>query len=296
MAHLLLLGSGYSAAYIAERFLKAGFRVSATTRDCTHQEQAKKPMPSAVTLIETNYHDFTLPADCTHLIMTAPVSLEEDDILWSQITKAVHQAVQLQWIGYLSTTSVYGDAEGAWVVETASLNPSSPRAHKRALAEEKWTALAREKAIALDIFRLTGIYGPGRSAIDSLRAGRARMIIKENQVFNRIHVADIAAVCFAAVDHSTNQAECRVFNVSDGQPAPPQDVITFAAEMMGVPCPPAIPFAQADLSPMAHSFYSENKRIDNGKMLAELAVDLNYPTYQDGLRAIWAGMSQESVK
>jgi nucleoside-diphosphate-sugar epimerase len=169
------------------------------------------------------------------------------------------------------------------VDETAPVRPTSERSLRRAQAEQAWMAFGAETGHRVDIFRLAGIYGPGRSVIDNLRKGTARRIVKPGQVFNRIHVDDIARVLAAAIAAETGH---RIFNVSDDEPAPPEEVVAYAAELLGLPAPPAIPFAQAGLTGLAASFWAESKRVRNGRMRGDLGVDLVYPTYREGLRAL----------
>jgi nucleoside-diphosphate-sugar epimerase len=199
-------------------------------------------------------------------------------------------AARLRWIGYLSTIGVYGDHDGGWVDEDTPANPASDRSQRRLEAEDAWLRLGRDGAGPVQVFRLSGIYGPGRSAIDNLREGTARRIIKPRQVFNRIHVEDIAAVLSAA---ASGRGAHTVYNVTDDEPAPPQDVIAFAADLLGLPVPEDVPFEAANLSPMAATFYAENKRVRNGRIKSELDVQLKYPSYREGLRAI-ADMARPS--
>ena len=186
---------------------------------------------------------------------------------------------------YLSTTAVYGDQGGAWIDETAPLSPRSARARRRVAAEREWQALAEQIEVPLDILRLSGIYGPGRSAIENLRAGRARRIVKPGHVFNRIHVDDIVGVVAALVAADLVGA---IYNLADDEPAPPQDVIAHAAELIGHAVPPQEDFASAEMSEMARSFYSESKRISNRRLKERLGLELRYPTYREGLAAIAA--------
>nr|HPG89260.1 SDR family NAD(P)-dependent oxidoreductase [Hyphomicrobium sp.] len=189
----------------------------------------------------------------------------------------------ITWIGYLSTIGVYGDADGGWVDEETEARPGSERGQRRLDAENAWLALGQRTGKASMVFRLPGIYGPGRSTIDDLRAGEARRLIKPGQVFNRIHVVDIATALTAAID---KPHAGRVYNVTDDEPGPPQDVVAYGAELLGLPVPPGLDFATADLTPMARSFYSESKRVSNARMKSELGVALKYPNYRDGLRDI----------
>lgn len=190
----------------------------------------------------------------------------------------------LQWIGYLSTTGVYGDHQGGQVVEDTPRTPAGPRGQRRVDAEEAWEALHKEKGLPLHIFRLAGIYGPHSSQLRSLKAGKARRIVKQGQIFSRIHVDDIAAVLAASMTQPNSGA---IYNVCDHEAAPPQDVVAYAAKLMGREAPPEIMYEEADLTPMARSFYGESKRVDNHRMIHELGVVLKYPTYKEGLKALY---------
>jgi nucleoside-diphosphate-sugar epimerase len=183
---------------------------------------------------------------------------------------------------YLSTVGVYGDHCGAWVDEESACRPVSARSRQRLAAEEEWLSFSRKTNMPVAILRLAGIYGPGRGPLEKIRDGTARRIVKPGQVFNRIHVDDIAAIVEAAFDRRAKG----IYNGVDDEPAPPQDVFAYAAELLGVPPPPEIPFEEARLSPMARSFYAENKRVRNGKVKHALGVTLACPTYREGLRAV----------
>ncbi|MEM1371921.1 MAG: NAD(P)-dependent oxidoreductase [Pseudomonadota bacterium] len=203
------------------------------------------------------------------------------------------EASSVERICYLSTIGVYGNHEGRWIDETAELLATSPRSKWRVRTEDRWRSAAAACGAAFMTMRLSGIYGPGRSAIDKLRAGSARRIVKPGQVFNRIHVSDIATCILAGfntpnlpVDDDVPAGD--VFNITDDEPAPPQDVITLAAEMMGIDPPPEIPFEEADLGPMARSFYGDVKRVKNERLKDILGVNLQYPTYREGLRGLLA--------
>jgi nucleoside-diphosphate-sugar epimerase len=189
----------------------------------------------------------------------------------------------IAWIGYYSSVSVYGDFKGEWVDEKTPPRPVTDRGMRRLTAENGWAELGRTSGKNVVILRLPGIYGPGRSAIDQLRAGKARRIFKPGQVTNRAHVDDIATATEAALQL---QSGIHIFNVTDDLPAPPQDVIAYGAELLGVPCPPATDPADASVSPMARSFYAESKKVSNLRMKDELGVKLAYPTYVEGLKAI----------
>ena len=190
------------------------------------------------------------------------------------------RAAQFDWVGYLSTTGVYGDQDGGWVDESAPLNPSTRRGQWRRDAEARWSAIP---GLPLHIFRLAGIYGPGRGPFAKVRQGTARRIVKPGQVFSRIHVDDIAQVLAASIARPRPGA---IYNVCDDDPAPPQDVIAHAAELLGVPVPPEIPIDEAEMTPMARSFYAESKRVRNDRIKDELGVRLAYPDYRTGLAAL----------
>jgi nucleoside-diphosphate-sugar epimerase len=218
----------------------------------------------------------------THVILSIPPDEHGDPALLHHRAD-VDAAENLQWIGYFSTVGVYGDFGGAWIDEDAPTRPVNLRSRQRVAAEEAWRDYAAQRGVPLFIERLAGIYGPGRSAFDKLREGTARRIVKAGQVFNRIHVADIGRVtALAALAKLAG-----TYNLSDTEPAPPQDLVTYAAEIMGVPAPAEVPFETAEMTPMARSFYSDNKRVKSQRVLDALGTKLLYPTYREGLDAIW---------
>jgi nucleoside-diphosphate-sugar epimerase len=197
---------------------------------------------------------------------------------------AIAAAPDLRTVVYLSTIGVYGDHAGAWIDETAACHPTNERSQWRLAAEDGWRALGARSGKAVHILRLSGIYGPGQNALVNLRNGTARRLIKPGQVFNRIHVADIGAAIDACFNH---KGKSRVWNVTDDEPAPAEDVVTFAAGLMGVAPPLAVDFATANLSPMARSFYAECKRVKNKAMKDDLGVSLAFPTYREGIKALF---------
>jgi len=218
-------------------------------------------------------------ARASHLLSSVAPDGEGDPVLRALGPQIA--AANLDWVGYLSTTGVYGDHGGDWVDEDTALTPATARGRARVAAEADWQALG----VPLHIFRLAGIYGPGRGPFAKLRAGTARRIVKPGQVFSRTHVADIAQVLAASI---ARPDPGRIYNVCDDDPAPPQDVIAHAAQLLGLPVPPEEPFETADLSPMARSFYAESKRVRNDRIKDELGVRLLFPTYREGLAAILA--------
>jgi nucleoside-diphosphate-sugar epimerase len=218
----------------------------------------------------------------THIVQSIPPGTTGDPVI-ALLRDAIVAAPDLAWIGYLSTVGVYGDHGGGWVDEATEPNPLSGRSVERVRAEAEWRILGDERGVPVALMRLSGIYGPGRNALVQLAEGTARRLVKPGQIFNRIHVDDIAtAVATAAARKASG-----VFNVTDNEPAPPQDVVTYAAGLAGYPLPPEIDFATADLPPMVRSFYGENKRVGNGRLAADLGVTLAYPTYREGIAALW---------
>ncbi|MEE7477553.1 SDR family oxidoreductase [Methylobacterium hispanicum] len=220
-------------------------------------------------------------ADTDVLLVSVPPQPEGDPTL--RAYRDVIAASRVRWIGYLSTIGVYGDHGGAWIDETTMPAPLSARSKMRLAVENAWFDLGRETGKAVQVFRLSGIYGPGRNPIVKLREGRSQRIVKRGQVFNRIHIDDIAATLIASIEHPRAGA---VYNVTDDEPAPPQVVTAYAAGIAGLPLPPEVDFETADLSPMARSFYGENKRVRNRLIREELGVALAFPTYREGLAAL----------
>ena len=217
----------------------------------------------------------------THLLVSIAPGEAGDPVLRCYRDAVVHAMPRLRWIGYLSTVGVYGDHGGGWVDETSELKPVSQRSRERVAAEAAWQAAATERGTPLAVLRLSGIYGPGRNTFENLKAGRARRLVKPGQVFNRIHVADIAG----ALGLMARNEIAGVFNVTDDEPAPPQDVVAHAAKLGGFPLPPEVDFETADLTPMARSFYGENKRVVNHR-LKSLGYEFIFPTFREGLAAL----------
>jgi nucleoside-diphosphate-sugar epimerase len=276
MHTLLSLGHGYCAAVLAEKLLAEGWTVIGTTR---HPDQVEA-------LRATGVEPLLLPGDlgpalarASHVLASAAPSDGGD--LFLATAGDLIRAARPAWVGYLSTTAVYGDHAGAWVDEDTPVAPGYARAVQRVLAERQWLATG----LPVQIFRLAGIYGPGRGPFEKVCDGSARRIIKPGQVFSRIHVADIANVLAASI---AQPDPGRIYNVCDNDPAPPEDVLAHAAHLLGLPEPPAVPYDQADMTPMARSFYGESKRVSNRRIREELGVDLTYPTYREGLAGLLA--------
>lgn len=277
---LLSFGHGYSARALARRLVPQGWRVIGTTRSA---EKAAALADDGVDGVVWPGSDLSEALGAaTHLLSSVSPGDDGDPVLNALGDDIAKVAGQLEWAGYLSTTGVYGDHAGGWVDEAAALEPSTERGRRRVVAEAAWAGIP---GLPLHIFRLAGIYGPGRGPFEKVRQGKARRIIKQGQVFSRIHVEDIAQVLEASIKRPDPGA---AYNVCDDDPAPPQDVIGYAAELLGLPMPPAVNFEKADMSPMARSFYAESKRVDNSRIKDELGVELIYPDYRAGLAALLA--------
>lgn len=280
--HLLVFGLGYSGRAIAEAARDAGFTVSGTSR------QADTVPPPGVTLVPFAAAEDAI-ATATHLVLTAAPGPEGDPVL-ARYAPEIMAAPRLRWIGFLSSTGVYGDRGGDWVDEQAEPRPTSLRATARRDAEGAWEALGAARGTPVDLIRLAGIYGPGRSAFDDLRAGRARRIDKPGHAFGRIHRTDIAEGTLAAMCQAESLSGTRVLNFNDDEPAEPATVVTEAARLLGVDPPPLVPFAAAaaGMTEMGRSFWAESRRVSSTATQAALGRRWRYPTYRAGLAAILA--------
>lgn len=279
---LLSLGHGYSAQALEERLLPQGWTLIGTTRS---PEKAALMQARGVTPLIWPGSDLPL-AEATHLLTSvAPRSGDQGagDPVLAAHGEAIAQARHLEWVGYLSTVGVYGDQQGGWVDEDTPPNAVSARAQARVTAEAAWQETCDRAGIRLHIFRLAGIYGPGRGPFEKLRTGRAQMVIKPGQYFSRIHYDDIGQALERAI-HS--DLPSRIWNLCDDAPAPPQDVLRHAAALLDIDPPPDVPFEDADLSPMARSFYADSKRVHNDRIKRDLGLKLIHPDYQTGLAAI----------
>jgi nucleoside-diphosphate-sugar epimerase len=286
--HLFCFGLGYSAITLAERLLAKGWEVSGTNRSeekcemlahkgmCSYVFPLPAILPPGKSIPKHDLHLSDSLELATHLLLSIPPDEKDGDIILKYFLSYLKHAEDIQWIGYLSTTGVYGDHQGGWVDETTPVNPPNARSQRRAEAEEAWLA----SGLPVHIFRLSGIYGKGRSAIDDLKNGTARRIDKKDQVFSRIHVDDIATILEASIKHP---APGSIYNCADDLPAPQEEVVAYAAKLLNMEPPPLIPFEAADLSPMARSFYESNRRVSNKKIKEELGVKLAYPDYKLGL-------------
>jgi len=285
---LFCFGLGYTARVLAMRWRGRGERVAGTTQSLAPEGEgggiariafsAATPLDDVARALE----------QATHVLVSIPpgdAPAAAGDVVLARLASAIASAPHIVWLGYLSTTGVYGDRAGAWCDETSARMPGNPRSRRRAAAEDAWLALWRDHGVPVHVFRLAGIYGPGRSAIDQIRAGTAKRIDKPGQIFSRIHVDDIASVLEASIAHPRAGA---IYNVADDKPAPAGDVVAHAARLLGVPAPPLEPYDPERLSPMAREFYAETRRVRNDRIKRELGVVLRYPDYEAGLAGILA--------
>lgn len=286
---LLIFGAGYSARYLVEemRPFSTGDVIGTTRSEAKARDLEALGMTARIFPGDDLARDL---ADVSHVLVSAGPQEGRDPVLAVLRDAFAAQAQRLTWVGYFSTTGVYGDHQGAWIDETAPLASGTRRGQARIAAEAEWKALA-EFGLPVHIFRLPGIYGPGRGPFAKVRDGSARRIIKDGQVFSRIHVEDIAQAVLASMQAPKPGA---IYNICDDDPAPPQDVIGHAAQLLGLPLPPEVPFEDAELGQMAREFYSESKRVSNQRMKDELGVSLRYPTYRAGLQAILDAEARKS--
>jgi len=284
VSRLFCFGLGYSAETLARRLATKGWSIAGTARDLGNIDRLRGQRYEVCRFAGEpgNAELAAALAGTTHLLLSIPPGTDGDPVL-RHYRDPVASLSKLDWIGYLSTVGVYGNHAGAVVDETTMPRPNNQRTKARVVAESDWLAFGGEIGRPTQIFRLAGIYGPGRSALDKLKAGTARRIIKPGQVFNRIHVEDIASVLEASI---TRPRAGAIYNVADDEPAPPEEVIDYGAELLGMGPPPEVSFGEAELSPMARSFYGDSRRISNALIKSELGVRLAYPTYRDGLKAL----------
>ena len=277
---LLSFGHGFSAQALSRLLVPQDWRVIGTTRS---EDKAVALMNSGVEPRIWPGADMAPALNAaTHILISAAPDEDGDPVLAKLETEITKRAGQFEWVGYLSTTGVYGDHQGDWVDENSPLAPATQRGIARVKAEAAWASIPD---LPLHIFRLAGIYGPGRGPFAKVRNGTARRIIKKGQVFSRTHVADIARILQASIQQPNPGA---AYNVCDDDPAPPEDVIAYAAQLLGMPIPTAEDFATAEMTAMARSFYAESKKVRNDRIKDELGVELLYPDYRSGLKSLFA--------
>ncbi len=297
--HLFCFGYGYTSDYLGFTLeQQGGWDITGTTRD--PDKRALLRQQGIKAYLYDQQHPLDDPSfffkDVTHLLISTPPD-DRGDPTFLAHAEDIAKIKSLRWVGYLSSISVYGDRGGDWVDEASEVRPGSKRGSRRQRAEQQWLSLYEQYDVPVHVFRLAGIYGPGRSALDTVRAGVARRIDKPGHAFNRIHVEDIVQVLMASMNAPSPGA---VYNVCDDYPGPSHEVISEACHLLELKEPPLIPFDEADMAPMARSFYSDNKRVANKRIKGELGVDLLYPDYHTGLaacldmeRKILAAMKEE---
>ncbi len=271
---LLIFGYGYTGSHLANLISQNGWQVVGTS---------SRPHNTKSTIIPYDREQITnVIKFATHILISIPPD-DNRDVVLADFSDIFPLAKNLKWVGYLSSTAVYGNHDGAFVNEESILRPSSKRAKQRIRAETEWLEFGKKYKIRVNVFRLAGIYGPERNALDQVRAGQARSIFKEGQVFSRIHVEDIARIIVAATKFESIRG---IYNLADDEPCPTFEVNNFAAELLGVTPPPIIDIKEAELSEMAKEFYNDNKRVSNSKIKDTLHIKLKYPTFREGLRAM----------
>ena len=289
---LFCFGLGYTAELLARQLLQEGWKVRGTTRNA-ERLQALELLGIEATLFNPPSQPLASPGDAlagvTHIVHSIP-PLENGDAVWPDYASHITALNQLQWVGYLSTTGVYGDSGGEWVDETSPTNPTTARAQRRKNAEQSWLEAHATQGVPTHIFRLAGIYGPGRNALRELKAGTARRIEKPGQVFSRIHVEDIVQALNASM-HKPTPGE--MYNICDDEPAAQREVVEYAAELLGMEPPPLQQFQEAELSPMARSFYAANRRVSNKKTKQAFEIEWKYPSYREGLQALASSLQNK---
>jgi nucleoside-diphosphate-sugar epimerase len=277
--HILFFGFGFSAAALAHRLDPKQWRITGTSRTTEGAQNIASLGFDGVLFSDLK----SIPDSVTHIVTSVPPDADGDPVLRQLQPALEHSAQNLKWVAYLSTTGVYGDHAGGWVDETTPLTANTERGQRRVDAEAAWLSLFASHGLPVHLFRLAGIYGPGRNTLQSLRDGTAKRVIREGQVFSRIHVADIAGILEASIKHPHPG---RAYNVADDEPCPPQDVITYGAELLGLAPPPAVAFETAELSPMARSFFMDSKRVLNERVKLELGYKFQFPNYRVGLQGL----------
>ncbi len=276
MKHLLCFGFGFSAKTLTSKLDPKQWCITGTSRSSEGAAAILAQGFEGVVFDDLN----SIPKDVTHIVSSVPPDETGDPVLQKFGNEIALRAKTFDWVAYLSTTGVYGDRGGEWVDEDTELLPNTDRGERRVAAEAAWANIPNLHPL---IFRLAGIYGPGRNAFESLKSGKAQRVIKSGQIFSRIHVEDIAGVLLASI---AKPNPGRIYNLADDEPCPPQNVITYAAELMGLDPPPEVAFEDAKLSAMARSFYADSKRVSNARIKNELGYVLKYPNYRFGLKAL----------
>lgn len=283
MSHLFCFGLGYSGQVIGNLLQAQGWKVSGTTRDITSKVRLEQD-GFTMHLFDDDHHiSPDILNDVSHVLLSIPPGEAGDLVFLQYGNELAARAENIEWVGYLSTTGVYGDRQGEWVDENSPLTPSTKRGEKRLKAETDWLSLYESNNLPVHLFRLAGIYGPDSNQLEKVAAGTAKRRRKPGQVFSRIHVEDIAGIVIASMK-KPNPGQA--YNVCDDEAAPPQDVVTFAAHLLNMEPPPEVMFDPKDMSAMGLSFFAESKRVSNEKVKSELGYVFKYPTYREGLKAL----------
>lgn len=287
---LLCFGLGYCGTALARTLGTDGWRVTGTSRTLNKERPGNLALIRFPASGEDNSRLRRAISEATHILSTIPPTDSGDPVVracGSLLANAPH----LVWVGYLSTTGVYGDTNGRVVDEESAIRPSGPRGERRVKAEKQWLNLQARENLPVHVFRLPGIYGPARSAFDRLRRGKARRIDKPGHTFNRVHVDDIVRTLIASMNRPNPG---RIYNVCDDCPAEPANVTLYACQKMGIAPPPVVSFEEAkkSMSPMGLGFWSDNRRVSNARIKAELGVELIHADYKSGLNAIWESERQ----
>ncbi len=291
MTALFCLGLGYTTRRLAIELRDEGWRVSGTVRDAARIDGLEREGIEAV--VFGSDAATALLSQATHVIDSIPPVPSEAPLPLARHADALARLENLRWLAYLSTTGVYGDRQGNWVDESDEAAPATERGARRLAAEQAWLIMHERYGLPVHVFRLAGIYGPGRGVLEQVRAGRARRVIKPGQVFSRIHVDDIVATLKASIARPSPGA---IYNVCDDEPESPAIVTEYACRLLGVTAPRPVALEEAGLSAMAASFYADNKRVSNRKIKKELGVRLRYPSYREGLSALTASSTPSSVR
>lgn len=283
--HLFCFGYGYVAEALAEHLKLHGWKVSGTTTDPNKAiNMAENGIKSYVFDQNMSLCDpYGALKDVTHILVSIPPA-NFGDVVLDMHEDDIEQLKNIEWVGYLSSTSVYGNQDGGKVDETCMPAPTSQRGSLRLKSELQWEQFQKDTKMPLHIFRLAGIYGPGRSALDAVRAGNSRRIEKPGHAFNRIHLDDIVQVLTASINQPKKY---EIYNLADDNPAPSHEVIAYACTILGMDVPPLIPFETVEMAPIVRSFYADNKRVKNDKIKQELNVELLHPDYRSGLNACY---------
>jgi len=288
MNHLFCFGLGYSGQVIGALLKAQGWKVSGTTRDSDSKERLEQDGFTMHLFDDDHQISPDVLDDVSHILLSIPPDEAGDPVFLQYSNALAARAENIEWVGYLSTTGVYGDRQGEWVDENSPLTPSTKRGEKRLKAETDWLALYESSHLPVHLFRLAGIYGSGSNQLEKVAAGTAKRRIKPGQVFSRIHVDDIAGIVIASMK-KPNPGQA--YNVCDDEAGPPQDVVTYAAHLLNMEPPPEVIFDPNDMTAMGLSFFAESKRVSNEKVKSELGYVFKFPTYREGLKALLSTVS-----